>query len=440
MWIIIGILASAYVIYKAFEGAVWAWIVLIAGVAYLCVQIWEYMSFVLVVLGIGVVLTLIASSILRGIGEAKMSETNALVEKQERTMLQVGSSTTNDSVSKRGTFSLLSSSNNADSVQEKDIYADCLSEIQMIERELLPMINQMADQIDKSYSKIAQTVSDLAEIAIDYSDGVLSKKGQRTAMIVSSLVSAGIEWYGKWKSEQERKRQLAKLLVKKQAFANTHLTQVQKLSPIVKRQRARLKMLVDKKVTSASYKISQLRDFKMLTQLKNNAGKSLALYRQVVYYDMLVDYLNDEYQAWLGGFDDSSSALVTMYDVNLVLSKEVVGSNDKLKTEFRRLVDLDNNSTESLSGGDILLLSDMQLTAVALLNTGAKYLQKEMDYSNDVVGHLLNDNPVYMDYEKRYQDYKKVTNGFKRKWGWLGSLPIVMFLIYKFFGSEMPEV
>ena len=443
MWIAIGIIFGIYVIYKAIGGSAWAIILLILALVGLSVMYWHYLSFILAVLGICLLVISAAVQLSNRIRQSKMEEVNALVAKQEKALQlksdvnqmcdngqSVGAS---NSMITRGTSNAIGS--------DDTVFSECLVEMQHIENELLPVIDEMSEKISESYESIAQTVSRLSSIVADYSDGHLSEKGKWQIRIGGSLLAVGIGAIGEWKAKMEKEKQLEKLLIKKKAVAQAHLGQVQKLSPKLKKYREKMKLLVEKGVVGVKYEMYRLMDGSYANQVKDNAGKILALYRQTLYYDMLVDYLTAEYKAWLAGYHDSAVEQVSMYDVNVLIAQDVYNSDDRLKTSFMRLLELDKHTTEKLSGGDIMLLSDPQLAALAIMNNGGKYFKKELVASNVIVSNYLADNPTYVDFEERFRSYHKIADKkpIFQWWVWLGSLLSIAFVIYQLFGSIIKE-
>lgn len=434
MWITIGIILGLFVIYKAFDGSIWAIILLVLALAGLSIKYWHYVSFALILLGISALVIIIGKKLIEGRTHHQKEEVSSLFAQQESTMMmkrdgcQVVDKDQSDS-----NRNPMSTGRSISLGTNDDLYAVCLAEMKYIEDVLLPMVNEMANNISDSYNYIAQTISDLADIAIDYSDGSLSEKGKRQVFLLGNAIAFGVSAFGEWKKQKEKDKQLAKLLCQKQEFARSHFDQIKKISPKLKKLRGQMKSLVEKTVIGVNYEVTNLMSSSYADQVRDNIGKTLALYRRTLYDDMLVDYLGAEYKAWLGGEQESSMEQVTMYDVNLVIVQAVYNSEDKLKADFMRLLGIREDYNERISGGDILLLSDLQIVGFGIINNGGKTFENELLAHNAVVKHYLCDNQTYVDYTNRYRSYNEiVSKAPKASWKWLLSvLPITLGVVYK---------
>jgi len=430
-WIIVGILVFFYLVYKAFDGSILAWIILIAGVVVLSIAYWEYLSFILAASGIAIILWSIVFYIGAKVSESRESEKSIddVVKKQESDQFDI-----TDSSSVSGMMK-----NNNVLAMEDPVFAECLSEMKKIEEELLPMINEMAKKIDASYSSVAKTVSDIADIVVDYSDGILSEKGRRNAMVIGFLASAVIEGIGKWKAEQKKKEELNRLLVKKKDFANAHLSQVEQIIPKLEKNRELMRKLVEKVIVKPKYDFNTLMNHDFVDNVKDNACKTLALYRQALYYDKLVFYLQDEYYAWLSGQQKSSTPPVTLYDVNQLIAKDVFGSDDDLKSELMLCLER-TDTANRIPCSDIVIMGDLNLCAFAMVSNGGTYFKDEMVAKGSVARHLLENNSVYANYRERYEVYQDyVINEPSGRWGYAGLLLPAFAVLYSLFGNMLDE-
>ena len=430
-WIIVGIIALLFLIYRAFDGSVIAWVILIAGVVILSIAYWEYLSFVLAASGIAILFWSIVFYIGNKASEARAPEENIneLVKKQEANQFDT---TVPNGISD-------TEKNNRVQAMEDPVFAECLSEMNKIEKELLPMINEMAKKIDESYSAVAKTVIDVADIVVDYSDGVLSEKGRKNAMLIGVLAAAVIAGIGQWKANQKKREELDKLLVKKKEFANAHLHQVEQIIPKLVKNRELMRKLIEKVIAKPEYDTKTLMNNGFVDNVKDNACKTLALYRQALYYDKLVLYLQDEYHAWLNGEQKSTTPPVTLYDVNQQIAMDVFGSGDDLKSELKRCLER-TDTTNRVPCSDIVIMGDLNLCAYAMVSYGGTYFKDEMKANGSVARHLLENNFVYAKYRERYEVYQDhVSSEPSGRWGYIGLLLPAFAVLYNLFGDVLEE-
>lgn len=268
---------------------------------------------------------------------------------------------------------------------EKDQFEKCLAELRSIENFIFPQLNDMAQKIDAQYKFYADLVRDLGDKTLS-----IGKFNSNTSTKIHSatvLVSRGIEGYGAYKSAQEHNRKLDEMMDLKRTLAGQKRKQIIDWLPRISANVEKSKRFCESQ-TSKTFPLNSVSPALVSLQLKY-----LNLYRTNLYYESLAKWMREEYSSWLNGQQTCGMPTPSLYDINTELGKRLYGAN--LYKYYQRAVETD----KSISGKDIFLIADPQLTIMALdAHDGG--VEVHSANANPAISKILDENEGV----KYYQD------------------------------------
>lgn len=267
-------------------------------------------------------------------------------------------------------------------------------DLKNLEKEILPQIDGLAEKIPELYGRYAEMVNMLVDIAdsLFVTNADTSRKLANFALIADK----GIRAYGQYKAAVERNRLLDKYLQVKKTYASNNLEKVEFLIPKLKKSLKSSEKLF-KNLSARIYNQDSLKgnttDRVALLQLK-----ALNMYRTATYLSVLTEYLKKEYQVWIKGNQTSGMTLPDYYQVNMMIAGEI-SKESPLKT-YETAAD----STNNLTGGQIMFLSDPQL---AMLSLGEDLCKINPNLASAPVRQLIDLSGVVPIYEGLIDPMKK---------------------------------
>lgn len=272
---------------------------------------------------------------------------------------------------------------------------DALStELSQYESVLVGQIDGLANAIPEIYSGYASMVRSLVNSAMQ-----ILKPGQKSANSVAIALEVGarsIQAFGEYKAAKEHNRLLAKYLVVKGVWARNNIEKVSNLLPKVTYKAASSGRLF-KKCSELLYNLSELNDTKM-SQISSIQIKALTMYRTNIYFLELCKYLKNEYEVWLSSQQRSEFDMPDYYMINSIIANELFG--DDLLQAYSDAADEDFR----LSGKQIMLLSDYQMTLLAL---GEKLCKINVSKAHPYVKKLIDDCGAAQEYDDITNTYKE---------------------------------
>ena len=233
---------------------------------------------------------------------------------------------------------------------EQEQFEQCLAELKRIENVILPQLNEMAQQIGEKYKFYADLVQKLGNKLSNMINSETSSKIYAT----TTLASRGIESYGAYKTAKEHNRKLDEMMDLKRSLAGQKRKQITDWLPRISANVEKSKRFCESQF-SKTFPLSSVSPALVSLQLK-----FLNLYRTNLYYESLAKWMLKEYSSWLNGQQTCGMPTPSLYDVNTELGERLYGAN--LYEHYQRAVESD----KSISGKDIFLIADPQLTIMAL--------------------------------------------------------------------------
>lgn len=267
--------------------------------------------------------------------------------------------------------------------------------IKEIEKELMPQLDMLAEKIPEIYNGYASMVRTLVDTTLDFVS-VSKKTGDRIAL-GAEVTARVITAWGNYKAAVEHNKMLAKYMQIKKTIANNNLTKVEGLLPKLERSNTSSSKLFEKYCTTA-YSLENL-DEETIKRVAALLLKVLAIHRTNVYLFELCKYLKKEYGAWASGMQTCNERLPDYYQINKKLGDNMFKGN--LFDAYSAAA----NSTDAVEGKQILLLSDYQLSMMAL---GEKLCKVNLKNANPKVAMLIAEcgaSESYANETKRFTEH-----------------------------------
>lgn len=314
-----------------------------------------------------------------------------------------------------------------DSIDSLNIELDALSsDVSQIENVLLGQIDVLAKAIPEIYACYASMVRSLVKSAMQ-----IIQPGNKSANRVAIALEVGvrsIQAFGEYKAAKEHNRLLMKYLMVKDTIARNNIERVSNLLPKAA-SIASTSGRIFKKCSELSYNLTDMDDTKM-TKIAAIQLKALTMYRTNIYLLELCKYLKNEYGVWLSRQQRSEYDMPDYYMINSIIANELFGDN--LLQAYSNAADEEYR----LSGKQIMLLSDYQMTFMAL---GERLCKINISNAQPCVKKLIEDCGAAQEYDNITKTYKSHI-GHNPKYpviilGILAAIAILSIVIFYFDGS-----
>lgn len=268
---------------------------------------------------------------------------------------------------------------------EQEQFEKCLAELKSIENIILPQLNELTQKLDAKYKAYADLAQDLGNMTLAI--GNFNSETSNKIYSTTALVSRGIESYGAYKTAKEHNRKLDEMMDLKRSLAGQKRKQITDWLPRISANVEKSKRFCESQF-SKTFPLSSVSPALVSLQLK-----FLNLYRTNLYYESLAKWMLKEYSSWLNGQQTCGMPTPSLYDVNTELGERLYGAN--LYEYYQRAVESD----KSISGKDIFLIADPQLTIMALdAHDGS--VEVHSANANPAISKILDENEGV----KYYQD------------------------------------
>ena len=285
-----------------------------------------------------------------------------------------------------------------DSLNKMETELDSLvADMQQTEGTLLLQIDQLGKEIPEIYAGYASMVRTLVTSAMN-----LMKPGSKSTNRMAVALEIGtrsIQAFGEYKAAKEHNRLVQKYMNIKKTYAQNNLEKVSNLLPKVTINVSTAGRLF-KKCSEVTYRLDDL-DIDKMRRVASLQLKVLTMYRTNAYLFELCKYLKNEYGTWLNGLQKSEFDMPDYYLINSVIAKELFHSS--LIDAYSEAAD----ATQSITGKEIMLLSDYQLTFMAL---GQKACHIRLDDARPLIRTLIDESGAVEEYNsitKPYTDHIK---------------------------------
>ena len=304
-----------------------------------------------------------------------------------------------------------------------------VADMQQTEGTLLLQIDQLAEEIPEIYAGYASMVRTLVTSAMD-----MMKPGSKVANKMAMALEIGarsIQAFGEYKAAKEHNRLVQKYMTVKKIYAQNNLEKVTAIMPKVTQNAATAGRLF-KKCSEVTYRLADL-DVDKMRRVASLQSKALTMYRTNAYLFELCKYLKNEYGTWLNGLQRSEFDIPDYYLINNIIAKELFPK--PLIEAYSEAAD----ATQSIMGKEIMLLTDYQLTFMAL---GQKVCHIRLDDAQPLVRTLINDSGAVEEYNsitKPYTDHLKSSPTGKIVFLGIIAVAVIIAIAFLYFQGNIGE-
>lgn len=306
-----------------------------------------------------------------------------------------------------------------------------LAELKDIEKVITSQLTELGQKIDSSFAKAAQIVSNVTDFASSFAK---TGTARDTIQFVGLTVSSAVKGVGDAYNAYKYNKALDGLLEQKQAIAKAKKGAIAKVQPQLEHLADRYTKLLDN-FTAKDYKVENLHRESYAKPLYNNLDKSLNMLRAVLYNRAMAEYILAEYEAWLGGEQQSELFRPTFWDINKMVADHL-GNPDALA-----LIDRYSFQTEGeITGSEACFLHDGQLMSQAMSENSDKVLNRiwpsDEDIEDDlkaVLGDDINDE------DARQEALKDILKDWPAEGKPLSECLVNMSMMKRYNGALLPS-
>ena len=296
-----------------------------------------------------------------------------------------------------------------------------LSEIQSLEDEIMPLLEELSRKMPEIYREYANIVRETVGTALSIIK--ISPKHSNNIQLAAEIGARTLEAYGAWKAVREHNRLLDKYMGIKHNYAQVNREKINnahsKAYRILDSSKRRFETYC-----ATQYDLTNENE-ETIERISNLLLRNLVLYRTHLFlYDVTV-YLKAELSAWMRQEQTSVLPRPDYFNVNQQILKQLFGRNT-----FKALESA-GDSLGVLTGAQILLLSDPQFSVFALKDTICKI---KYEHTSFPVGILLSKNPGLPYYtshmEPLIEKMTDVADGLVYFYAFLAFVAVVCLLIW----------
>lgn len=238
-----------------------------------------------------------------------------------------------------------------------DVYA---KDLESIEKVVILQVEELANKMPEIYNGYAKVIREVSMAVNEILRTTSYNRYSGKVAMAAEFLARTSKAFGNYKAAKQHNRLLDKLLLTKKMYAESNLLKVRDASSQAQRKLKQIERLFSV-TTKQQYRLSQL-DGDKAERVSFLVLRVLTLYRQSLFISDLSEYLVKEYEAWLSGKQTSRRQRPDYYSVNKKISRSLYGED--VYNALRKAADESN----SLSGAQVILLSDSQLSVLALSN------------------------------------------------------------------------
>ena len=306
----------------------------------------------------------------------------------------------------------------AESTEEVATNEEALKNITEMERVLLPQLEEIANEIDSSYSQAANVAFDVAKFAL--SKKVLSSKnpnivkGGMAVGVATAVIGGAIKMAGRIRSVREYNAKLDELLEIKKKYAKEKIASIKDILPLADKTLEKQEQILSKYMEANLDYSKVLNDDKTFNALSKRNLSALEIYRRAKYCSLMAHHVYTEYNTWIRGRHRSQSGLPGFDTVNQEINKKFYAG--KIEQAFEKA--MTKNDSE-INSKDFYLMTDMHLTALTLDYEPMRPFDTQPTLyfpvpQSDAINDSLSKNKVYQDYMSSRVSIHKSYN--QRQW------------------------
>lgn len=301
-------------------------------------------------------------------------------------------------------------------------YEQCRLELTKIEETFLPQIEELGEKIDAKFKAYAEMAHFVADVALKY--GNLNASTSNKVNLGAQLFTMGMDFASKYQAAKIRNQKLEEMLSLKLSIANQKILQISDMMPRM-RENVNKSWNLCRQVFEKEYSVNSLSDSLVQFQLK-----FLNLYRGNKYFQSMGEWMLQECRSWQTGKQTCGVPIPNYKDINLGIAESLFGKN--LFEPFSKSV----NSYTSLKGKEIVLISDPQLSLMAL-NTVDKIFELDLREADPKISHIIYENEGLTFYKDRVTDLVKSLNSDPTNaWTIISILMAIGYFLILFFCKE----
>lgn len=282
-------------------------------------------------------------------------------------------------------------------LNNKNEYELLLAEVKNIEAEIMPQLEMLGKEIPEIYGEYAKVVRETVNNTLSLLS--LNEKTSSNIMLAAEIGSRTLEAYGSWQAARKHNKMLDKFLETKRRIANLNYVKIEKALSEALILNEKIKKLFDAYCRN-EYDITG-QNKETVDRLANLIIRQLTLYRANLFITRICEYLKLEYSAWQNNLQTSNKPQPDYFSVNEEILNKIVGKN------IFKAIEEAGDSTGELTGFQIMLLADPQLTLFCLKDTICRINIKE---ASEPVRFLLIHNPGIHYYTEKISPLIKQMN------------------------------
>lgn len=284
---------------------------------------------------------------------------------------------------------------------DENIINSLANDMCKLEKQILPQLDELGEKIPELYKEYANLVRTIvSEVVKNVS---INNRNVAKINMAAEIAARGLQAYGFIKDAQRHNALLDKFLQAKQTIAQANINRNNKALTEAKTKLESSSKLM-KKYATTSFKCEGGTEEILLRQTFLIL-RVLNLYRTSLFLVSLSEYLNLEYSCWLDGNQTSGKTLPDYYLINEHILNELF-----TKTPFKAL-EYCCDKRGNLTGAEIMLLSDYQLSLYALKDNVCTI---SVNAASPEVKTLMTNNSAFTDYKRilsPFVEYIKETPG-----------------------------
>lgn len=285
--------------------------------------------------------------------------------------------------------------------QQLDAY---VGDFEKIENELNNQLQLLGENIDKGFIQLKSINQNINQITNDLLHSVgTTSSAALISIAFSSIIQSALCCFTSIKEAKQHNKSLDKLLILKQEIAQQKTQSITKIGTSIDKVAQNIRNLIKNEALS---KITITDVSKNILDMKLSImNRTLLIYRNTVYCQLLTQYLQAEYKAWLSGKQYSNIERPTLFNVNTTATKDL---NNYLKETGYNLniPSLFSSQKRDIFGAYVYLSTDSQLLSVYLLDYGMPLNRNEIKkmpkLHNTSLKSFIKSNTAYKTYRSSY--------------------------------------
>lgn len=289
---------------------------------------------------------------------------------------------------------------------------ECVREMREVEMALEEHLQLLSENVDKGFGQLRTLCHEsykFAETLTDYGHVKVA-----TALTVATAAFSGVAGaYNAVQAARAHNEALDRMMMQKRKIALAKHKGLERISELAERHENKLDKLLSFELKNQYNEATLLNTSGRLEEIVDNIRRVAELYKVANFNLYLVNYLTAEYKAWLKYEQRSELPRPTHWNPNIdiytALQENFIG-NWQASINSR-------TGNGSVSGAELLLFSDPQITSCLVLDKSASLLTENSN--NEISDLQLAPSGValpLLEYNAAYNKYKEGLKDFQHWW------------------------